>query len=59
MRIGTKVQRHKITKLNITLYKLDSSIKIYRDLIVWQKAMQFVTSVYKKSASSPQNEQFG
>jgi hypothetical protein len=45
MRIGTKVQRHKVTKLNITLYKLDSSIKTYRDLIVWQKAMQFVTSV--------------
>jgi len=53
------VQRHKVTKLNITLYKFDSSIKTYRDLIVWQKAMQFVTSVYTKSASFPQIEQFG
>jgi len=53
------VQRHKVTKLNITLYKLDSSIKTYRDLIVWQKAMQFVTSVYTKSASFLQIEQFG
>jgi four helix bundle protein len=28
-------------------------------LIVWQKAMQFVTNVYTKSALFPQNEQFG
>lgn len=28
-------------------------------MIVWQKAMQFVTNVYAKSASFPQNEQFG
>ena len=46
-------------RLNINSYKLDSSIKTYRDLIVWQKAMQFVTNVYAKSASFPQNEQFG
>ena len=46
-------------RLNINLYKLDSSIKTYRDLIVWQKAMQFVTKIYAKSASFPQNEQFG
>jgi len=28
-------------------------------LLVWQKAMQFVTDVYSKSTSLPQYEQFG
>lgn len=28
-------------------------------MIVWQKAMQFVTNIYSKSALLPQNEQFG
>jgi len=56
---GSEEQRHKVIRLNVNLNKLDSSIKTYRDLIVWQKAMQFVTNVYSKSASFPQNEQFG
>lgn len=34
-------------------------MKTYRDLIVWQKAMYFVTNIYAKSASFPLNEQFG
>lgn len=34
-------------------------MKTYRDLIVWQKAMYFVTNIYAKSASFPPNEQFG
>ena len=38
---------------------MHNSIKTYQDLIVWQKAMQFVTNVYTKGALFPQNEQLG
>ena len=31
----------------------------HRDLIVWQKAMQLVSSVYRFSQSFPQDERFG
>ncbi|WP_373511551.1 four helix bundle protein [Persicitalea sp.] len=33
-------------------------INTYRDLLVWQKAMVFVTSIYKASSSFPNAEQF-
>ena len=36
-----------------------SSIKSYRDLIVWQKAMVLVKAVYESSKSFPRDEQFG
>ena len=31
----------------------------FRDLIVWQRAMELVTDVYRLSARFPSNEQFG
>jgi four helix bundle protein len=31
-------------------------MKTFRDLIVWQKAMQLVTEIYKLTASSPKEE---
>ena len=34
-------------------------IKSYRDLIVWQKAMELVTDVYKLSGNFPKEEQYG
>ncbi len=36
-----------------------SSIKTYRDLVVWQKSMAFVTGVYKVTKTFPKEEQFG
>jgi len=38
---------------------LVAKIKSYRDLIVWQKAMDLVVSVYRETASLPQSEQYG
>lgn len=34
-------------------------IKTYKDLIVWQKFMVFVTDIYKLTRSFPKDEQFG
>jgi four helix bundle protein len=34
-------------------------IKSFRDLIVWQKAMNFVVEVYRATASFPTDERFG
>src|SRR2546423_1324770 len=34
-------------------------IKSFRNLIVWQKAMNFVAEVYHASASFPSDERFG
>ena len=31
----------------------------YRDLIVWQKAMSFVTEIYKETADFPKEEIYG
>lgn len=36
-----------------------STIKSYRDLIVWQKAMVLVTKVYQITQIFPKEEQFG
>ncbi len=36
-----------------------SKIDTFRDLIVWQKSLAFVTRIYEKTRSFPQNEQFG
>ena len=33
--------------------------KSYRDLIAWQKAMDFVTAVYRATASVPRDEIYG
>jgi four helix bundle protein len=35
------------------------STKSFRDLIVWQKAHNFVLSIYKNTESFPKNEMFG
>ncbi|HEU0166431.1 MAG TPA: four helix bundle protein [Chloroflexota bacterium] len=37
----------------------DQTIRSYRDLIVWQKAMDLAEAVYKLSAAFPRSEQFG
>jgi four helix bundle protein len=34
-------------------------IKSFRDLIVWQKAMNFVVEVYRATGSFPSEERFG
>jgi four helix bundle protein len=35
------------------------SIKSYRDLLVWQKAMDFVLDSYRLSRAFPESEKFG
>lgn len=35
------------------------TIKNYRDLIAWQKAMEFVTAVYQTTAQFPREEIYG
>ena len=37
----------------------EQKTKIFTDLIVWQKAHQFVLQVYKMTTSFPQNEIYG
>ena len=34
-------------------------MKTFRDLIVWQKAIQFATEIYKVTSSFPATEQYG
>lgn len=36
-----------------------SEIKSYRDLMVWQKAVELVTDAYRLSAAFPKSEDFG
>jgi len=38
---------------------VESKIKTFRDLIVWQKAMKLVTEVYRLTKSFPANEVYG
>ena len=49
-KVGTKGQRHRGTK---------QTMKMYRDLIVWQKAMRFVTEIYRCTTAYPQEKAFG
>lgn len=39
--------------------KEKTRIKTFRDLLVWQKSMGFVTEVYKMSNNFPKEEVFG
>jgi len=34
-------------------------IRTFRDLLVWQKAMLFVTEIYKETRNFPADEQYG
>ena len=36
-----------------------AGVSSYKDLIVWQKAMTFVTGTYKATGNFPASEQFG
>ena len=36
-----------------------AEIRIYRDLLVWQKSMNLVTDVYRVTCGFPKNEQYG
>ncbi len=36
-----------------------ATVRTYRDLLVWQKAMDLVTTVYAFTATLPPNEKFG
>ena len=38
--------------------KMESEIKSYRDLIVWQKSMDLVTSIYELTAVFPKSEMY-
>ena len=31
----------------------------YKDLVVWQKAMEFVTEIYRETAEFPRDERYG
>ena len=35
------------------------SVRNYRDLVVWQKSVDFVEKIYRLSGNFPQNEQYG
>ncbi len=37
----------------------DDSLRSYRDLIVWQKAMDLVVEIYKLTQKLPRTERFG
>ncbi len=39
--------------------RIVSEVKNYKDLLVWQKAMNMVEHIYKISASFPADERFG
>lgn len=36
-----------------------NDIKTFRDLLIWQKSMDFVTCIYKETNEFPREEQFG
>ena len=36
-----------------------SPVKSYRDLVVWQRAMDVVARVYRLTATMPQHERYG
>jgi four helix bundle protein len=36
-----------------------NKINTYRDLLVWQKSMNLVTSIYQRTATFPQSENYG
>ena len=38
---------------------MSGTIRTFRDLLVWQKAMILVTDVYRASSSFPREEQYG
>jgi four helix bundle protein len=38
---------------------MDGEIRSHKDLIVWQKAIQLVESVYRSTAGFPRTEQYG
>lgn len=38
---------------------MNGTIRTFRDLIVWQKAMVLVTNVYRASSEFPKSEQYG
>ena len=38
---------------------MSSGLKSFRDLVVWQKAMELVTEIYKVSQKFPKEEMFG
>jgi len=38
---------------------MSTTVKTFRDLIVWQKAMTLVTDVYRASSAFPASEQYG
>jgi four helix bundle protein len=38
---------------------MSSTIKTFRDLLVWQKAMVLVTEIYRASKSFPKEEAYG
>ena len=35
------------------------AVKSYRELIVWQKAMDFAEAIYQKTADFPEDERYG
>jgi four helix bundle protein len=43
--------------MNIVLHQ--STKHFYRDLVVWQRAIELVTDIYRRTASFPDHERFG
>ncbi|MDO9541216.1 MAG: four helix bundle protein [Kiritimatiellia bacterium] len=38
---------------------MDKEVKTYRDLLVWQKAMNLVTEIYRRTRKFPKTEVYG
>jgi four helix bundle protein len=47
------------SSLNRETLLMANSVKSFHDLVVWQKAMELVTEIYKASQSFPKEELFG
>ena len=41
------------------MLSMANSVKSFQDLVVWQKAMELVTEIYKVSQKFPKEEMFG
>tara|TARA_R110002073_G_scaffold133524_1_gene280939 strand:- start:2644 stop:3057 length:414 start_codon:yes stop_codon:yes gene_type:complete len=45
--------------LSLCTLNKEKEMKTFRDLLVWQKSMSFVTEIYKVSKQFPKDENFG
>ena len=55
---GTGTQRVDSTEEPQWAVEENTTVRTYRDLLVWQKAMQLVTAIYRSSQDFPKNERY-